>query len=249
MYVAVAQAYYLTGNNKESVRVMNELLANLEHKGTVPKEQQLLLVVAACQRANDNVCVGKVFEKLVVYYPKAEYWQNLLVALKNSDTDDIQKLNVMRLSVYVKVLKKPEDYKEMAQLALENKLACESQAVLEQGFAQKVFVEKRDIDVNTRLLAAAKKEAETDKAALAQERRCGSRGGHGRRRRQSGRAIPGLRRSRQGRRDHPARHLKGRYRARATPRKPSSSMRPACCWASRTCEITTRPKPPRRFAR
>jgi tetratricopeptide (TPR) repeat protein len=167
MYVAVAQAYYLSGNNKESVRLMNELLAILEQKGTVPKEQQLLLVVAACQRANDNACVSKVFEKLVVYYPKAEYWQNLLAALKNSDTDDIQKLNVMRLSVYVKVLKKPEDYKEMAQLALETKLACESQSVLEQGFAQKVFVEKRDIDVNTRLLAAAKKEAESDKAALA----------------------------------------------------------------------------------
>ncbi len=56
----------------------------------------------------------------------------------------------------------------MAQLALEEKLACESQSVLEQGFAKKVFVEKRDVDVNTRLLNAAKTEAQNDKAALAQ---------------------------------------------------------------------------------
>ena len=168
LQVALAQAYYLTGNNKESVRVMNDLLSKLEQRGAQPKEQQLLLIVAACQRAEDNGCVAKVFEKLVVYYPKPEYWQNLLVALKNSDTDDIQKLNVMRLSVHVKVLKKPEDFKEMAQLTLENKLACESQSVLEQGFAAKVFVEKRDVDVNTRLLNAAKAEAEKEKAALAQ---------------------------------------------------------------------------------
>src|SRR6185295_7128312 len=81
------------------------------------------------------------------YYPKADYWKNLLAALKQIDTDDTQKLNIMRLQVHVKVLSKPEDFKEMAQLTLESKLACESQAVLEQGFATKAFVEKRDVDV------------------------------------------------------------------------------------------------------
>ena len=107
----------------------------------------------------------------------------------------------MRLAVHVNVLKEPDEYKEMAQLALEEKLACEAQAVLEQGFTKKVFVEKRDVDVNTRLLNAAKKEA-----ARREGRRCrrtkprrsaaatGDATGQGRR------AVPGLRRRRQGRR-------------------------------------------------
>ena len=69
--VAVAQAYYQSGNNKEAVRVMNELLASIERSGQVPKEQQLLLVQAACQKAGDNACVAKVFEKLVVVLPEA----------------------------------------------------------------------------------------------------------------------------------------------------------------------------------
>ena len=142
----------------------------------------------------------------------------------------------MRLAVHVNVLKKPDDYKEMAQLALEEKLACESQAVLEQGFSKKVFVEKRDVDVNTRLLDAAKKEAETDKAALPQERSRGARRRHGRRRREGGRAVPGLRRSRQGRGGHPAWHHQGRPRQGRSRRKPSASMRRPCCSASRTCE-------------
>lgn len=167
MQVAVAQAYYQTGNNKEAARMMNELLASIEGRGVAPKEQQLLLIVAACQRAGDNACVGKVFEKLVIYYPKPDYWQQLLVALKNTDINDLQRLNLMRLQVYAKVLKKPDEYKEYAQLALEEKLAGEAQGVLELGFTNKVFADQRSVDVNTRLLNAAKKEADADKKALA----------------------------------------------------------------------------------
>jgi hypothetical protein len=103
-----------------------------------------------------------------VYYPKPEYWQNLMVALRQADVDDIQAHNVMRLALYVNVLKDPDQFKEMAQLALEEKLSCEAESVLEQGFAKKVFVEQRDIDVNKRLLAAAQKQLATEKAAMAQ---------------------------------------------------------------------------------
>jgi hypothetical protein len=113
------------------------------------------------------VCVAKVFEKLVVYYPKPEYWQNLMVALNKTDTDDLQKLNVLRLAQYVKVLKDKDNYKEFAQLALDEKLPCEAQTALEQGFATKAFVEQRDVDVNNRLLAKAKADAIAQKAALA----------------------------------------------------------------------------------
>jgi len=166
--VAVAQAYYLSGNNKESVRVMKDLLDSLEERGARPKEQQLLLIRSACDRSGDNSCVSQVLEKLVFYYQKPEYWEHLMKALKGGDTDDLQKLNVMRLQAQVEVLKKPEDFKEYAQLTLERKLACEAQTVLEAGFAKKVFVEKRDVDVNTRLLNVAKADCAKEKAAVAQ---------------------------------------------------------------------------------
>jgi tetratricopeptide (TPR) repeat protein len=164
LQVALAQAYYQSGNNKDAARVMKDLLASSDR---APKEQQLLLIRAACEKAGDNACVSQAYEKLVVYYPKPEYWQNLMRALRGGDLDDIQAHNVMRLALYVNVLKDPDQFKEMAQLGLEEKLACEAQTVLEQGFAKKVFVDKRDVDVNTRLLEAAKKEAAAEKAALA----------------------------------------------------------------------------------
>lgn len=161
--VFVAQAYYQSGNSKEAARMMNEVL---ESSGR-PKEQQLLFVRAACEKAGDNACVSRVYEKLVVYYPKPEYWQNLMRALRGGDLDDIQAHNVMRLALYVNVLKDPDQFKEMAQLAMEEKLSCEATTVLEQGFTRKVFVEQRDVDVNKRLLAAAQKEVAIEKAALA----------------------------------------------------------------------------------
>ena len=57
-----------------------------------------------------------------MYYPKPEYWQNLIVALKNGDTNDKQKLNVMRLASAVNVLKRADDYKEIAQIAMDEGL-------------------------------------------------------------------------------------------------------------------------------
>jgi hypothetical protein len=168
LQVAVAQAYYQSGDPKNSARVMNELLTSIKSSGHVPKEQQLLLVLAACTKAGDNPCVSKVYEELVSNYPKPDYWQQLMRSLRSGDTNDLQKLNVMRLAVQVDVMKDPDEYKEMAQLALEEKLGGEAQAVLETGFTKKIFVSERDVSVNTRLLAAAKKEAALSKAALPQ---------------------------------------------------------------------------------
>jgi len=165
--VTLGQSYYLSGNNKEAARVMKELLAQFEQGNRKPPEQQLLLVRSACDRAGDNSCVAQVLEKLVIYYPKPEYWEHLMKAINRLDTDDVQKLNAMRLAVHVNVLKKPEDYKEMAQLTLERNLGCEAQAVLEDGFAKKVFVEKRDVDVNQRLLATAKAQCAKEKGEIA----------------------------------------------------------------------------------
>jgi TolA-binding protein len=55
----------------------------------------------------------------------------------------------------------------MAQLAIDEQLSCEAQSILEQGFTKKVFVDKRDVDVNTRLLGTAKTKCVAEKAAIA----------------------------------------------------------------------------------
>jgi tetratricopeptide (TPR) repeat protein len=161
--VAVAQAYYQSGKNAEAVKLMREVLEGSNR----PKENQLLLIRAACDKAGDNNCVTRVFEQLVLNFPKTEYWSNLMDSLRKGDNNDVQQLNVFRLSNQVNVMKRPDEFKEYAQLAIDESLACEAQSVLEQGFTKKAFVEKRDVDVNTRLLNTAKTKCVAEKAAVA----------------------------------------------------------------------------------
>ena len=161
--VAVAQAYYQSGKNKEAVELMNKVL---EGSGK-PKENQLLLIQAACNKVGNNTCVTQVFEKLVVYYPKTEYWSNLMDSLRKGQNDDVQQINVFRLAVQVNVMKRPDEFKEYAQLAIDESLACEAESSLDVAFNKKVFVEKRDVDVNTRLQTTAKAKCAAEKNALA----------------------------------------------------------------------------------
>ncbi len=166
--VTLGQAYYQMKDDKNAMKVMNDVITSFEQQGRVPKEQQILLVLTSCQRVGDNNCVTKLFEKLVLHYPKPEYWQNLLSNLmSSSELDDNQKINVMRLALTVDVMKKPGQYKEMAQIALDKGLPGEAQSVLDQAFSKKLFKEQRDIDLNTRLLAKAKGAADMDKPKLA----------------------------------------------------------------------------------
>ena len=65
------------------------------------------------------------------------------------------------------VLKRPDDYTEMAQLAIEAGSPGEAQHVLEKAFQKNVFTDPRSQDKNKRLLASAQKAADADKATLA----------------------------------------------------------------------------------
>src|SRR6478735_10365291 len=169
LLVTLGQAYYLTNDNKNALRIMQEVMASIEQKGQAPKEQTLHLIRAACEKVQDNACVTKVYEKLVLFYPKPEYWANLLRSLKNGDTNDKQKINVLRLAVAVDVLKSPDDFTEMAQIALDEGLPAEAQTILEQAVEKKLFKDQRKIDLNNRLLAKAKADVATEKAKLPQQ--------------------------------------------------------------------------------
>jgi tetratricopeptide (TPR) repeat protein len=169
----VGQAYYLKGDYKRSTQVMDGIIQSITRSGKKPKEQTLILVQNACTKSGDNNCLQRTYEQLVTYYPKPTYWQNLVDAMYKTQAaatggnNDKNMLQVYRLAAAVDVLKKPSDYTEYAQLALERGAAGEAQAVLEKGFANKVFTEKRDIDRNQRLLDTAKKQAAADPSTLA----------------------------------------------------------------------------------
>jgi len=80
--------------------------------------------------------------------------------------NDKSLLQTYRLASEVDVLKRPEDYTEMAQLAIEQGSPGEAQHILEKGFQKNVFTDARAKDKNQRLLESAKKAAAADLASL-----------------------------------------------------------------------------------
>ena len=79
---------------------------------------------------------------------------------------DKNTLQLYRLMSEVDVLTRPDEYTEMAQIALDQGSPGEAQHILEKGFQKAVFSDQRTKDKNQRLLDSAKKVAATDQPAL-----------------------------------------------------------------------------------
>jgi tetratricopeptide (TPR) repeat protein len=168
----VGQAYYLKGDWKGTLRFEEGLVDEKIKNGQTPKSESLQLLLSACVKLNDSACETRALEKIVTYYPKPDYWYQLLFTMRQQTSgNDTNTLQTYRLMSEVDVLKNPEDYTEMAQLALEVGSPGEAQRILEKGFAKGVFTDPRAKAKNQRLLESAKKAAATDQANLAKTER------------------------------------------------------------------------------
>jgi tetratricopeptide (TPR) repeat protein len=165
----VAQSYYSKGDYKNTAKFLQPIIDADIKAGRTPKDGQLLLVMTSCGKLEDNDCSTRTLERLVAYYPKPDYWKDLLYTLRQDHAltqSDRNKLQLFRIMSEVDVLQRAEDYTEMAQIALDQGSPGEAQHILEKGFQKGVFADQRSKDKNQRLLEAAKKAAAADQAQL-----------------------------------------------------------------------------------
>jgi tetratricopeptide (TPR) repeat protein len=168
--VIIGQAYYLKGDWKGTLKFEQDLADADIKAGKTPKDQTLQLVLSACVKLEDADCTTKALERLVSYYPKPDYWKQLLYSMaqdKGVNSSDRTTLQLYRLMAEVDVLQRPEDYTEMAQLAIEQGSPGEAEHILEKGFDKGIFADPKVKEKNQRLLESAKKTAATDQASLA----------------------------------------------------------------------------------
>ncbi len=169
LYTLVAQAYYIQGDYKMTKAFVGDWVEDTSKRGQKPREGALQLLLSSCIKLDDSACTTDALERLVDHYPKDEYWQNLMRSMFRTGGSDAVMLNIYRLAAEVNAMRRPEDYTEMAQLAIEQGLPGEAQSVLEKAFAAKIFTDQRDIDRNNRLLNSAKTQAAQDRASLASD--------------------------------------------------------------------------------
>jgi hypothetical protein len=169
--LTVAQAYFLNGKYKEALAGMEAIVEHDEQAGRKPTEKALSLIWTCALKVKDEAAASRAVEKLIVNYPKPDYWQNAMVGvqLKSSDNDDRLRLMTYRLMAQVGVLKKGGDYTEMAQIALDQGNPGEAQTVLEQALAKNLYTDIHDKERSQRLLDKVRKVASDDRASMARD--------------------------------------------------------------------------------
>ncbi len=166
MPTLVGQAYYLKGDWRGVQHFEQSQIAADEKKGAAPTNESLQLLLSACLKMKDETCENNTLEKLVVYHPKPAYWQQLLYGMFKTVKSDSNLLQTYRLAEEVDVLKRPEDYTDFAQLAIEAGSPGEAEQVIEKGLQNNVFSDARTKGKAERLLADAKQAAARDQASL-----------------------------------------------------------------------------------
>jgi Tfp pilus assembly protein PilF len=165
--LTVAQAYYLTGKYKEALTAMEAIVARDEQAGRKPPERSLSLIWTCALKIKDEAAASRAVEKLILHYPKPDYWANAMKEILQTRTnDDRLLLLTFRLMAQVGILKRGEDFTEMAQIALDQGNPGEAQTVLEQAFAKNLYTDQHEKERTQRLLDKVRRSAAEDRATI-----------------------------------------------------------------------------------
>lgn len=111
-------------------------IAAAEQAGRRPAEDDLLRLADAHQRTNNNAGYAAALEKLVLHYPKKDYWSAYLARVQRKPNfADRLAFDVMRLKLANGLITKPDEYMEMAQLAVQAGVPAEGRKIVDKGFA------------------------------------------------------------------------------------------------------------------
>jgi len=164
------QSQYLSGDFAGAARELMAEIQGAERSGSPPPEDRLKLLLNAATRQGDNNAYVYAMEKLVTYYPKKEYWVDLLSRMqRKSSFSDRLSLDTYRLSLASGSMTAPADYMEMAQLALQADLPTESKLVVDKGFAANVLGAGNEAERHKRLRDLVVKRLAEDTASRAED--------------------------------------------------------------------------------
>jgi len=154
------QSYYLAGDLAGASREALEDVQTAEKAGRTPPEDRLQLLANIASKTGDRAAYVAGIERLVAYYPKKEYWVDLLRRLEaKPGFSNRLTLDLYRLRAATKTLDTPNEVVEMAQLALQQRQAGEAKKLLDEAFASGLLGKGSEAERQKRLLALASERA------------------------------------------------------------------------------------------
>lgn len=170
MRTVLLQSYYL-GNDCNSVsKMLGAALEEGAANGRKPSEDELQILANCYLRQKDTGGYVAAIEKLVIFYPKKQYWTDLLARVqKKPGFSDRLGVHVYRLRFATGNLATANDYMEMAQLALQAGVPAEAKFVMDKGYAEGVLGKGDQAERHGRLRDLVNKSLEQAKANRANE--------------------------------------------------------------------------------
>jgi hypothetical protein len=164
------QSEYLGGDYIGAERDLMAEMQGAERSGTPPAEDRLKLLLNAATRQGDNNAVVYATEKLVTYYPKKEYWVDLMSRMQRKSTfSDRLALDAYRLSLVTGSMTAAADFMEMTQLALQAGLPSEGKQVVDKGFATGALGTGAEANRHKRLRDLVDKQLKEEAASSAKD--------------------------------------------------------------------------------
>ncbi len=160
MRALLIQSQWSSGDLQAAAREAALDVQAAEKAGRAPAEDRLQLLANVASKGTDRGAYIAALEKLVAYYPKKEYWSDLLRRIESKPGfSNRLTLDVMRLRLATKTIDSGADYSEMAQLALQQRQAGEAKRILDEAFASGALGKGADAERQQRLLALATQKA------------------------------------------------------------------------------------------
>jgi hypothetical protein len=122
---------YEAGDYASASRDAQAQIAAAEKAGQKPTETQIKILAASYHKANNDAAYTTAIEKMVIYYPKPDYWADLIghVDHKPGFSDRLF-LDINRLQ---RVTGSLTNYDAMVELDLQDGISSEAKAVADEG--------------------------------------------------------------------------------------------------------------------
>lgn len=164
------QALYLGNNLAEAGKQLASLIEAQETAGKPASEDQLQLYASICLKQHDTACYTVALEKLLMRYPKPDYWLSAIYELtKSSSFPSRHALDVFRLKLATHTMRSTGEYFEATQLALQDGYPAEAKDIIDRGYAAGLLGTGSEADRHRRLRDMATKALAEDTKTLGQD--------------------------------------------------------------------------------
>lgn len=164
----LAQSLYLSGDYADASTELRTLIRAAEQAGRAPTQMQLDLFASAQIQLKDDTGYLLALEQLLTWYPRKEYWADLLPRLERLPGFDRRlSIDAFRLQFAAGAFTDSNDYLEYAQLALKAGFHAESHRSLATGFEAGLLGQGADAVRHKAYLDQVGERAEEERRQLA----------------------------------------------------------------------------------